>query len=506
MNKFYITTPIYYVNDTPHIGHTYTTVIADVLSRYYRNLGYKTFFLTGSDEHGIKIFQTAKKHSLEPKEFCDNIVKEFKSAWNLLEIKYDKFIRTTDVDHEETVKYVLQKLYSNGDIYKANYKGLYCIQCERYVSEDELVDGNCPDHNIPPIVYNEENYFFRLSKYKERIIRSIETDEIKILPLTRKNEILGKVTAKIEDISISRKNLPWGIKIPFDSEHTVYVWIDALINYLSGIDYFNITSLDSQTAQLWPCDLHLIGKDILWFHTVIWPAILFSINVPLPQKVFAHGFFTVEGKKMSKSVGNVIRPQQLVEIFGVDATRLLLISMFPCGTSGDFSINEMKKKYNADLPDNFGNLVTRTIVMVNKYFGENFKPVSISEVCAKEIYKTLQKYVESVANIEPHKMVEAVLSLSSFANRYIQETSPWVVAKNKNTEKLTSILSDLLYCIKAITLLFLPIMPQVVAKVYSMFNEDTNSISQDFASLIIDKKIYLRSQKFVSYGILFKKL
>lgn len=506
MKKFYLTTPIYYVNDEPHIGHTYTTIIADVIHRYYKSLKYDTFFLTGTDEHGAKINEAAKKHNLEPKQYCDIIADKFKLAWKELSIEYSNFIRTTDEYHEKTVQMILQKIYNNGDIYKSTYEGLYCVNCERFVSNEELVDGVCPDHNTKPIFYKEENYFFHLSKYKNIIFEKIKNDELQIIPETRKNEILGKLQLPLEDISISRKSLKWGVTLPFDNEQTVYVWIDALINYLSGIDFFEFKNKPSNNKKFWPCDLHLIGKDILWFHTVIWPAILLSLNFPLPKKVLAHGFFTVEGKKMSKTLGNVIKPKELVEIFGVDATRMLLLSTFPLGTDGNFSLSEMKEKYNQDLADNYGNLVSRTFGMVQKYFNNEIKILKISYNVKEKIVECVKNYKTYFENLELHKVSDIILSLTSFANKYIQEKTPWILAKEKKFDELKQVLSDLLYCIKSATLLFYPIMPNVSLEVLKCFGETKDNLENDFISLLEKFELNIPKEKICPYRILFRKL
>ena len=504
MKKFYLTTPIYYVNDEPHIGHLYTTIIADVISRYYKLLGVDTFFLTGTDEHGAKIYEVAKKHNTEPKKYCDFIVEKFKTVWEQFNIEYSNFIRTTDKFHEETVKLVLQKLYDNHDIYKTYYEGQYCVQCERFISEDELVDGVCPDHQTKPVIHKEENYFFTLSKYKDLILDKIQNGELQIVPETRKNEILGKLQLPVEDISISRKTLKWGIPLPFDEQQTTYVWIDALINYLSGIDYFNLTK-QKDNSYYWPCDLHIIGKDILWFHSVIWPAILVSIGLPLPKKILAHGFFTIEGKKMSKTLGNIIRPKELQELFGVDAARALVISAFPVDTDGDISISDMKQKYNQLLADNFGNLVNRTFSMLEKYFNNKMRLTDISEPVRGTIFSAVSFYNECFKKLDIHKVLDTILTISSFANKYVQATQPWVLFKNNEMQKLNSVISDLLYCVKTVALLCYPLMPNICKKIISCFNEE-EFVSEDFENLVKNNKIYIRTTEFKTPEILFKKI
>ncbi len=503
MKKFYLTTPIYYVNDEPHIGHLYTTIIADIISRYYKLLGIDTFFLTGTDEHGAKIYEVAKKNNYEPKQYCDFIVEKFKNVWEEFCIEYSNFIRTTDKLHEDTVKLILQKLFDNGDIYKAYYEGLYCVQCERFISEDELVDGVCPDHLTKPILHKEENYFFKISKYKTIIFEKIQNGEIQIIPETRKNEILGKLQLSVEDISISRKTLRWGIPLPFDEQQTTYVWIDALINYLSGIDYFNLVKRNC--SYFWPCDLHIIGKDILWFHSVIWPAILLSLGLSLPKKILAHGFFTVKGKKMSKTLGNIIRPKELKDLFGIDAARSLVISAFPLDTDGDISINEMIQRYNQLLADNLGNLVNRTFGMLEKYFNNQLMVSEISSNVKEVIISTVSSYKKCFEKLDIHGILNIVLTISSFANKYVQDMQPWSLFKNKEIQKLTNVISDLLYCIKSVVLLCYPLMPNVCKKILACFNEE-EFIVEDFKTLVKENIVYIRSKEFKSPGILFKKI
>ncbi len=502
MEKFYLTTPIYYVNDEPHIGHTYTTVIADILSKYYKLLDYETFFLTGTDEHGAKIQEVARKHNLEPKLYCDSIVEKFKSAWQLLNIDYDNFIRTTDSYHEKTLQLILQKIYENKDIYKKYYEGLYCLQCEKFIDKDELVEGVCPDHKIPPVVHKEENYFFKLSKYKDVIYEKINSDEIEIYPETRKNEILGKLQLEVEDVSISRKTLKWGVSLPFDSEQTVYVWIDALINYLSGIDYFGIKG--QSLEKFWPVDLHLIGKDILWFHAVIWPALLLSLGLPLPKQILAHGFFTINGQKMSKTLGNVIKPKQLVELFGVDATRMLLISNFPLGIDGDFSLEALKERYNTELANNFGNLVIRTFGMLEKYFNNELEVKSPSQEMFQKIIECIKEYKSSFDALQIHKIPQIVLDLTSYGNWYVQFKTPWILYKENKVEQLKQVISDLLYCIKTAATLFYPVMQNISLKIFKFFNEPFDN--EIFRNLILENKISISSKTFNKPEVLFRKI
>ncbi|MCX6726452.1 MAG: methionine--tRNA ligase [Candidatus Shapirobacteria bacterium] len=355
MKKFYITTPIYYINTEPSIGSACTTVAADVLARLHRQLGEEVFYLTGTDEHGEKVAETAEQAGLSPIEFCNQIAPKFEEAWKLLNISHDFFIRTTDPRHEKVVGEVLQKIYDVGDVYKDKYEGWYCIGCEEFKTDKELVEGHCPLH--PPkktVLKSEENWFFKLSKYIPQIIELIENPEKNyIFPESKRLEILAKLKAGVNDISISREKVKWGIPVPWDKEHTIYVWIDALINYYSATVFLE------NKADFWPADLHLLGKEILWFHTVVWQAMLMSANLPLPKKTYIHDFYTIDGQKMSKSLGNTIPPKEMVDLFGVDGSRYLIARSFPNNGDVDVDIVKFKEKYNADLANNLGNLVSR---------------------------------------------------------------------------------------------------------------------------------------------------
>ncbi|MCL4384354.1 class I tRNA ligase family protein [Patescibacteria group bacterium] len=353
--KFYITTPIYYINDVPHIGHTCTTVAADIVARYHRQKAEEVFFLTGTDEHGEKVAEAAAKEGLSPKDFCDRIAPRFEEAWKGLNISFDYFIRTTDPRHEKVVQEFIQRIYDRGDIYKDRYEGWYCTGCERFYTESELVDGKCPLHpNLPVERKSEENWFFKLSKYQTKLIELLEDPNTNYaFPESKRSEILAKLKSGIKDLSISREKVKWGIPVPWDPEHTIYVWFDALINYYSATQFL------SGKEDFWPADFHLIAKDILWFHTVIWQAMLLSAGAALPKAVYTHSFYMIDGQKMSKSLGNVISPQQLVDLFGVDGTRFLIARSFPFDGDSDVGIGKFKERYNADLANNLGNLVSR---------------------------------------------------------------------------------------------------------------------------------------------------
>ena len=447
MNKYFVTTPIFYVNDVAHIGHTYTTVAADVITRFYKQKGYDARLLTGTDEHGAKIAEAAKSHNKEPKEYADEISAEFKKAWQKLNISYVRFIRTTDEDHIKIAQDFLQKLYDKGaiDPKPRLYKGLYCVGHEKFMSPEELVDGLCPDHKTKPIEHAEENYYLRLSDYQEWLEKAIESDEIEVKPQSKKNEILGKIRQGLEDISISRANLEWGIPLPFDKSHTSYVWIEALINYYT---------YGSQN-NLWPADLHLVGKDILWFHAVIWPAMLLAIDEELPKEIFAHGFFTINGQKMSKTLGNVISPEQLVEKYGVDGTRYVLLAAFPFGEDGDFSWGLFDRLYNADLANGLGNLVAR----VAKLCEQN----AIEATLGSNVWcADLEKYM---GEFKFNEAINVIWQLIAEADKKINEEKPWEL----KGEKLTEVLNGLVKRIQAIDYNLQPFLPETSEKILKQF-------------------------------------
>jgi len=470
--KRYITTPIYYINDVPHIGHAYTSIATDVLARYYRAHLDKNrvFFMTGTDEHGAKIAEAAGRANKTPKKFCDELVPRFSKTWENINSSYDYFIRTTNKRHEKIVQDLLAKIYKKGDIYKKKYEGLYCVGCEKFLSKSDLVKGKCPDHKKTPVKMSEENYFFKLSKYKNKLIDLISKDKISILPETRKNEILSKLKMGLDDISISRKEVTWGIPIPWDSEQTIYVWIDALINYYSGPRIANLKSKKLTPDKLFPADLHLMGKDILWFHAVIWPALCLSAGLKLPKIIFAHGFFTVDGEKMSKTVGNVIDPNEWVKKYGADAVRYYLLTAFPFGEDGDVSEEKLKEKYNNELANSLGNLVNRVVSMTKNYIGKSLIIQKNDRLGKIEEEKKLKMNIKMVNNhielLQFKEALEEIWKIVHLANEFVENEKPWVLAK-KDKKQLEYVLVNLTRAINGIVFALEPFLPDVASKIQS---------------------------------------
>lgn len=468
--KFYITTPIYYVNDIPHIGHCYTTIAADILARWKRLNGFDVYFLTGTDEHGAKIAQAAEQKGKTPQELCDLMSGKFKEAWKLLNISNDGFIRTTDKSHKYTVQTITQTLFDKGFIFKNKYEALYCVGCEKFLAEKDL-DGNgcCPDHKKKPVLHSEENYFFRLSAFQNELLARItdpaHKEYIEIQPQERRNEIIGKLRLGLEDISISRTAVEWGIPLPFDKTQTAYVWIDALINYITAIGYPD----DKERFQkYWPADVHLMAKDILWFHSVIWPAVLMGAGLAVPKKVYSHGFFTLNGSKMSKTLGNVISPQELAEKFGVDAARYLAVSLIPFGPDGDISWSGLILKYNTDLANNLGNLISRTIKMADKYFELKVPSASPEPELARKAAKILEdSFRPALDNLYFHKAADALQDAITLVNRQIENDAPWKLAKTE-PEKLPACIYSYLQAADIIALYLLAFMPDLSARIWSI--------------------------------------
>jgi methionyl-tRNA synthetase len=461
MENYYITTPIYYVNDKPHIGHAYTTVVADILARYYRfKLGpEKVHFLTGTDEHGSKIAQSAEKNKQTPKQFCDEVSELFKSSWHELNITFDDFIRTTDERHEVIVEEILGKLKQaktpkgNDVIYKGTYEGLYCVGCESYKKEDDLVEGKCPDHNKAPENLSEENWYFKLSDYEELLKEKIETKQIHILPEDKEKEVLSFIEQGLEDIAISRANVEWGIPVPFDKDQTIYVWVDALINYISALGFPE----GEQFEQFWPANVHLLAKDILKFHCIIWPAMLDAAEIEQPKELFVHGFFTLNGKKMSKTLGNVIDPNDLVKEYGVDAARYLIVSQFVFGQDGDVKVDEFPVKYNADLANGIGNLVSRVLSMTERYCDSKVPDKKFTaDIDLPEIWFRVD---ENYRKYKIYENLKEIWDVIRWCDGYIDETKPWVLSKEGKQDELDQIIYNLLEIVRHLGWLLAPILP-----------------------------------------------
>lgn len=487
--KFYITTPIYYPSANFHIGHCYTTIIADAIARYKRLKGYDVFFQTGTDEHGQKIEKKAEEAGVTPKEYVDKIIENAKDLWKSLDISYDYFIRTTDSDHERRVQKIFKKLYDNGDIYKGEYKGLYCTPCESFWTESQLDEnGNCPDCHREVHEVKEEAYFFRLSKYQERLEKFYEENPNFIQPVSRKNEMLNNfIKPGLSDLCVSRTSFKWGIPVDFDDKHVIYVWIDALTNYITSLGYPEDLE---KFNKYWPADLHLVGKEIVRFHTIIWPCLLMALDLPLPHQVFGHGWLIINGGKISKSLGNYKDPREYINDYGVDAVRYFALREVPFGSDGNFSEEALINRTNSDLVNTLGNLVNRTLAMSKKYFNSVVTNPKVYE----NIDDNLTSYIKALPSLVDKKMeglkineaLEDIFELLKRANKYIDETTPWILAKDETkTDRLKTVIYNLLEVIRISAVLLTPFIPETSGKIFKMLNTKETSFDSinDFGKL-----------------------
>ena len=479
--KFYITTAIAYTSRKPHIGNAYDIVLADMIARYKKMQGFDVFLMTGSDEHGQKIEEYANAAGISPKEYVDGISDQIKAVWNSLNTDYDKFIRTTDADHEAAVQKIFTKLYEQGDIYKGHYEGKYCVPCESFFTPSQLVDGKCPDCGREVIDSKEEAYFLRLSKYQDKLLEYYEQNPNFIMPESRKNEMINNfLKPGLSDLCVSRSTFKWGIPVEFDPKHVTYVWIDALSNYITGVGY-NPEGSTEQFDKLWPADLHVIGKDIVRFHTIYWPIILMALGLPLPKQVLGHPWVLVGEDKMSKSKGNVIYADELAKRFSTDAVRYYLLSEIPFAQDGTITYESFINKFNADLANTLGNLVNRSVAMTNKYFDGKVTAKEFDDEFDKDLIATAKESIEKYHSLmdiyRNADAVNAVMNLAKRCNKYIDETTPWALAKDEaQKDRLEAVLYNLLECIRLLGIMLTPIMPESCDSIKAQLNETNTEL------------------------------
>ena len=482
MNKtYYISTAIAYTSGKPHIGNTYEIVLADAIARYKRLTGYDVYFQTGTDEHGQKIEEKAKEAGKETQDYVDEIAEIVKDVWDSLNTSYDKFVRTSDPYHKEKVSKIFKRLYEKGDIYKGKYEGLYCTPCESFFTESQLVEGNCPDCGREVVAASEEAYFFKLSNYAEALVKHIEDNPEFIEPVSRKNEMINNfIKPGLQDLCVSRTSFKWGVPVTFDDKHVVYVWIDALSNYITFLGYDPEGNHEELYKKYWPADVHLIGKDILRFHTIYWPIMLMALDVPLPKKVFGHPWLLFGSDKMSKSKGNIVYADEVAAIYGIDPVRYYLLHEMPFAQDGTFTHELLIERYNSDLANVLGNLVNRTISMANKYFDSEVPEPGLVEEIDEDLINTVLSIPSKVEeNMETLKVADAIDNIFEIyrrSNKYIDETLPWILAKEGNTERLKTVIYNLLESIRIGTVLLTPFLPETADEIFRQLNIENRGI------------------------------